>query len=260
MVPPTNATSLTVSSLPGFPGRPGLVEHPELGCDDVVPVAVGAHLLRVHLDLLAEPLRAGVGGVQAVDVAAHGDALRQVDDGGYVGGIEAGHRLVDDGEDVYLALVAQADLLEGAEVAALAAGHALAQEYGAAGLALGAPEVGLVVRVFRDAQERHDGVLLLLRSGFLSQGGPPGAIRCARFVSRGHARRQARWAVARRSYSAGCWSSRSSGGIERLSTSAGPSTARTACGTPFSIRTVSYGRSRIVRSPTRASTSCSSTV
>src|SRR3990172_3247855 len=185
IVPPTNATSLTVSSLPGFPGRPGLVEHPELGCDDVVPVAVGAHLLRVHLDLLAEPLRAGVGGVQAIDVAADGDALRQVDDGGHVGGIQAGHRLVDDGEDVYLALVAQADLLEGAGVAALATGDPLAEEDGAAGLALRAPEVGLVVGVFRDAQEGHDGVLLLLRSRFLSQGGPPGAIRCARFVSRG---------------------------------------------------------------------------
>src|SRR3990172_11808604 len=188
IVPPTNATSLTVSSLPGFPGRPGLVEHPELGCDDVVPVAVGAHLLRVHLDLLAEPLRAGVGGVQAVDVAADRDALRQVYDGGDVGGLQPGHRLVDDGEDVYLALVAQADLCEGAGVTALAAGHALAQEYGAAGLALGAPEVGLVVGGFRDAQERHDGVLLRFRSCFLSQGGtswacPPAgrAIRCARF-------------------------------------------------------------------------------
>src|SRR3990172_2025687 len=79
IVPPTSATSLTFSSLQGPPGSE-LVEYPELGCDDVVPVAVGAHLLGVHLDLLAEPLRAGVIGVQAVDVAADGDALRQVDD------------------------------------------------------------------------------------------------------------------------------------------------------------------------------------
>src|SRR3990172_8403471 len=112
MVPPTIATSLTVSSLPGLAGSE-LVEHPELGCDDVVPVAVRAHLLGVHLDLLTEPVRAGVGGVKAVDVAADGDAFGQVDDGGDVGGLQAGDGLVDDGEDVDLALVAQADFGEG---------------------------------------------------------------------------------------------------------------------------------------------------
>ena len=82
---------------------------------------------------------------------------------------------MDDGEDVYLAFVAEVDLLERAEVAALAAGDALAEEYGAASLALAAPEVGLVAGVFGDAQEGDDGVTLRLCGRFLSQQGPPGA-------------------------------------------------------------------------------------
>ena len=119
------------------------------------------------LTFLPNQLGSGFGRVEAVDVGPDGDAVVEVDDGADVGGLEAGRGLVDDGEDVDLAVGAELDFLEAVGGAALAAGDAVAEELGAALGALDAPEVGVlggVVVGYPD--EVKKGFVLLLSRGF----------------------------------------------------------------------------------------------
>src|SRR5438093_5131301 len=149
------------------------VRYLELGRDDVVAFAVYSHFLCEHLHALAEPVGPGLRDVEPVDVSTHRNAIVEVDDGGDVRGLEAGYRLVHDGEGIDFAFVAEARLFERPGRAAVAAGRTGPEILRVAVLADHAPEVRRLVRVLLgQLHERDDWVRFLLSSGgcFLRQG------------------------------------------------------------------------------------------
>src|SRR5439155_16491620 len=125
-----------------------------------------------HLHALTEPLRARLRDIEPVDVCAHRNAIVEVDDSRHVWGLEAGYRLVHDGERIDLALVAEARLLEGPGGTTVAAGRAGPEILRVAVLADHAPEVRRLLRVrLGQLHKGDDWVWFLLSSGgcFLRQ-------------------------------------------------------------------------------------------